>query len=104
MGEEILGTIELHGWRTSAIGPEEQAILDTIATQISVALESAALFQDAQRRRNREQLINEITYRMRATLDPAAIVQSGIRELGRALGASEVVVKLQPPARGPQEG
>jgi hypothetical protein len=41
---------------------------------------------------------------MRATLDPAAIVQSGIRELGRALGASEVVVKLQPPARGPQEG
>ncbi|MBM2848482.1 MAG: putative rane protein, partial [Anaerolineales bacterium] len=104
MGEEILGTIELHGWRTSAIGPEEQAILDTIATQISVALESAALFQDAQRRRNREQLINEITYRMRATLDPAAIVQSGIRELGRALGATEVVVKLQPPARGPQEG
>lgn len=104
MGEEILGTIELHGWRTSAIGPEEQVILDTIATQISVALESAALFQDAQRRRNREQLINEITYRMRATLDPAAIVQSGIRELGRALGATEVVVKLQPPARGPQEG
>jgi GAF domain-containing protein len=94
----------LHGWRTSALGPEEQAILDTIATQISVALESAALFQDTQRRRNREQLINDITYRMRATLDPASIVQSGIRELGRALGATEVVVKLQPPARGPEEG
>jgi GAF domain-containing protein/HAMP domain-containing protein len=112
MGGEVLGTIELHGWRTSAIGPEEEGILDTIAAQISVALESAALFQDTQRRRNREQLINEITYRMRATLDPAAIVQSGIRELGKALGASEVVVKLQPGARGastasgrgPQEG
>lgn len=104
MGAEILGAIELHGWRTSALGPEEQAILDTIATQISVALESAALFQDTQRRRNREQLINDITYRMRATLDPAAIVQSGIRELGRALGATEVVVTLQPPARGPQAG
>jgi GAF domain-containing protein/C4-dicarboxylate-specific signal transduction histidine kinase len=104
LGEETLGTIELHGWRTSDIGPEEQAILDTIATQISVALESAALFQDTQRRRNREQLINEITYRMRATLDPASIVQSGIRELGRALGATEVVVKIQPPARSPSIG
>ena len=75
-----------------------------MATQISVALESAALFQDTQRRRNRERLINEITYQMRSTLNPAAIVQSGIRELGRALGATEVVVKLQPPTRGPQEG
>ena len=107
IGEEVLGTIEFYGWRTSGLGPDEQSVLDTVATQISVALESAALFQDTQRRRNREQLINEITYRMRSTLDPSAIVQSGIRELGRALGATEVVVRLQPPsptpARPPQE-
>jgi GAF domain-containing protein/HAMP domain-containing protein len=101
MGEETLGVIELYGWRTSSIGPEEQAVMDTIATQISVALESAALFQETQRRRNREQLINEITYQMRSTLDPTAIVQSSIRELGRALGATEVIVKLQPfPLKG----
>ncbi len=107
LGETVLGSIELYGWRTSAIGPEEQAVLDTVATQISVALENATLFQDTQRRRNREQLINEITYQMRSTLNPAAIVQSGIRELGRALGATEVVVKLQPPGpvspRDPRE-
>ncbi len=103
MGEEVVGAIELYGGRTSGLAPEEQAILDTVATQISVALESAALFQDTQRRRNREQLINEITYQMRSTLNPAAIVQSGIRELGRALGATEVVVKLQPPGRSSQE-
>jgi hypothetical protein len=33
---------------------------------------------------------------MRSTLDPASIMQSGIRELGKALGATEVIVKLAP--------
>jgi GAF domain-containing protein len=109
MGGEVVGAIELYGVSASRLGPEEQAVFDTLATQISVALESAALFQDTQRRRRREQLINEITYQMRSTLNPSAIVQSGIRELGRALGATEVVVRLQrpaPPAASPggQEG
>ena len=47
---------------------------------------------------------------MRATLNPTAVVHSGMRELGRALGATEVVVRLageasdQPAGNGPSNG
>jgi hypothetical protein len=33
---------------------------------------------------------------MRASLNPLSVIHSGMRELGRALGATEVVVKLTP--------
>jgi GAF domain-containing protein len=97
-----VGTIEIHGRRPDQWSPEERAALGTIAAQVAAALESAALLEETQRRRVREQLINEITFQMRATLNPTSVVQSGMRELGRALGATEVVVRLA--GEGPPTG
>jgi GAF domain-containing protein len=101
---QVVGAIELHGRQMGDLTAEERAVLDTVAAQVSVALESAALLEETLRRSRRERLINEITYRMRSDLNPAAIMQTGIRELGRALGATEVVVKLTPTDSGPAEG
>jgi GAF domain-containing protein len=103
-----VGLIEIHGRRPEQWSAEEHAALGTIAAQVAAALESAALLEETQRRRVREQLINEITYQMRATLNPTTVVQSGMRELGRALGATEVVVRLAgddgPPTATPRSG
>ena len=90
----MVGEIELHGRSPEALSPEERAVLDAVAAQLGVAIESAALLEETQRRSRREQLINQVTYQMRTTLNPDTILQSGIRELGRALGATEVVVRL----------
>lgn len=92
--DRVVGAIELHGRRPNEWTAEEQAALGTIAAQVAAALENAALLEETQRRRLSEQLINDITYQLRATLNPSAVVQSGMRELGRALGATEVVVRL----------
>jgi GAF domain-containing protein len=112
MRDRQVGVIEIHGRRPEQWTAEERAALGTISAQVAAALESAALLEETQRRRVREQIINEITYQMRATLNPTSVVQSGMRELGRALGATEVVVRLageggakpagngEPPRRG----
>jgi GAF domain-containing protein/HAMP domain-containing protein len=92
--DRAVGVIEMHGRPASQWTDEERAALGTVAAQISAALESAALLEEAQRRRLREQLINEVTYQMRGTLNPTSVLHSGMRELGRALGATEVVVRL----------
>ncbi len=92
--DRTLGTIEIYGRPVEAWTAEERAALGTVAAQVASALESAALLEETQRRRVREQLINEITGQMRATMNPTAVVHSGMRELGRALGATEVVVRL----------
>lgn len=94
---EVVGVIELHG-RPGNRPPsaQELAVLETIAAQLATALESAALVQESQSRSRRDQLITAISDEIRATLNPAFIVQNGIRQLGRALGATEVTVRLQP--------
>jgi GAF domain-containing protein/HAMP domain-containing protein len=106
---DVVGSLELHGRAADSLSAEERAILETATAQLAVALESAALLAEMQRRSHHEQLVNTITYQMRSTLDPASIMQSGIRELGKALGATEVIVKLTPtaaprPKGGAQEG
>lgn len=100
---QVVGVIELHGRPGDApLSAEEQAVLETVAAQLATALESAALVQESQIRSRRDQLITSITDEIRATLNPAFILQNGIRQLGRALGASEVMVKLKPTGKGPQ--
>lgn len=105
--ERTIGVIELHGRSGGPLTEAEQAMLSTIAAQLSTALESAVLVQESQLRGQRERLITQITDEIRSTLNPAFILQGGIRQLGRAVGATEVVVKLQPgerPAPGGARG
>jgi GAF domain-containing protein len=101
---QTLGYIELHGRRPEEWSPEERAALNNVASQVASALESAALLEETQRRRLQEQVISDITQQMRASFDPAAVVQSGVRELGKALGATEVIVRLTPGARPAHRG
>jgi len=93
---QVIGTMQLYGRSESDLADDERVILETVAAQLGVALEGAVLFEESQRRTRREKLINQIADQMRATLNQTSVMQNGIRELGRALGASEVVVRLTP--------
>ena len=92
--DRTVGVIEIYGRSAEGWSDEERTALGSVAAQVSAALETAGLLEETQRRRVREQLINDITFQMRATMNPSSVVQSGMRELGRALGATEVVVRL----------
>jgi GAF domain-containing protein/HAMP domain-containing protein len=73
---------------------EEVALLETLAEQLGLALDSARLYQDTQRRAAREQLTREITDRMRRATDVEDIVQTAVDELSRVLGTSRTFVRL----------
>jgi len=73
---------------------EEIALMQTLAEQSAVALESARLYQDTQHRAAREQLAAQITARMRESLDVDRVLQIAAREFGETLGASEVKIRL----------
>jgi GAF domain-containing protein/HAMP domain-containing protein len=80
---------EAAGWT-----PEEMALAERVSDQLGLALESARLYQDTQRRAAREQLTGEVTARMRETLDMDTVLQTAIREFGDALGIAEVEVRM----------
>jgi GAF domain-containing protein/HAMP domain-containing protein len=73
---------------------EEIALVETLTEQLSVALESARLYQGTQRRATYERLTSEVTARMRETLDMDTVLQTAIREFGKILDIAEVEVRM----------
>jgi GAF domain-containing protein/HAMP domain-containing protein len=89
----VIGTINLKDatgaeWNTSAIDTAQ-----SIADQVSQALENARLFEQTQRRADRERKVLEITSRIRSTTDPETMLQIAAAELQNALNASTRFVK-----------
>jgi GAF domain-containing protein len=73
---------------------EEVTLVETLTEQLSVALESARLYQDTQQRATREQLSAQITARMRETLDIDTVLKTAVLEIGQSLGLAEVEVRM----------
>ncbi len=91
----IIGTIQAHKYEGGGDWTEEESLLmSSMAEQLNLALESARLFEDTQRRAIQEQLTSEITSRMRETLDIETVLQTATRELRNSLNLAEVEIRL----------
>jgi GAF domain-containing protein len=77
--------------------PEETGLLERLAQQLEVAMESAQLYEQIQRRAVREQIARQVTARIRETLDVEAILRTAVEEVRESLALPEVVVRLAAP-------
>ena len=59
--------------------------------QSAVAIQSIQLLQEAQDRAHREQILREVTAKVRSSTDMEAIMQTAAREIGQALGRKTFV-------------
>jgi len=75
--------------------PEEIADVESLSDQISNALESARLFNDAQRRAAREFTIGTISERLGSSMDINGIMETAVRELGNIMSEAEIAVQLE---------
>jgi len=73
---------------------EERALVEALADQAALALENARLFEDTRVRARRERLINEITARVRASMDMQTILQTAAEELSKTLNLSRARIHL----------
>jgi len=93
--EQVAGVLRLRkpqnapGWSRAEID-----LMQSLSDQLSVALESARLYEETRKRAERERLTGEITARVRSSDDPQIILQTAVRELRRALQASRAQVLL----------
>lgn len=74
--------------------PQDINLLETLADQLAVALDSARLFEETQLQAQREHIVSEVTSRLRATLDIQNILQTATREMRDALDLTEVEVRI----------
>lgn len=81
--------------------PDEISLLETLTEQLGIALESARLYHDTQRRAAQERLVSDIATRLRASLDPETVLKTTVRELGQALGAELTAIEVTGPVTNP---
>jgi GAF domain-containing protein len=87
IGDEVQGVMAVQSYAMAhAYTEADQARLEAIASQAAVAVQNARLFERIEARARREQVLREITARVRGSVDPDAILQTAVRELGTALG------------------
>lgn len=94
----IIGALTVQSAEAQAFSDEDVSVLQTMAGQVASAIENVRLLRETGRLVRRNQLISEISGKLRGTLDLERVLQTTVRELGLALGASEGVIRLGAPA------
>ena len=90
--DQIIGQISMAG--ANEWTPEQKNLIESIATQAALALENARLVEESQSIAVRERLANEMISKIWASTTMDSILQTTVRELGRALEATEVNIEV----------
>jgi GAF domain-containing protein len=90
--EQTIGQITLEAGEDWGI--EDQAWVEAFATQVAISLENARLLEESQRAAIRERLSSSIVQKIWSANSIDVILQTTIKELGRALEASEASIEL----------
>lgn len=90
--EQIIGEINMSS--SDEWTAEQRNLIESIAAQAALALENARLVEESQSIAARERLVNDITAKVWASTTIDSILQTTVRELGRALEAAEVDIEL----------
>ena len=91
-------TREIRHWSESDI-----ALAKAVADQTGIAIRQADLYQKAEATSKREVLVNRLTMTIRASLSLPEVLSTATRELGMALNASRVHMRLYDPANAISE-
>jgi GAF domain-containing protein/HAMP domain-containing protein len=90
--DEKIGRIRLE--TSQEWDQDDQAWVEALATQVTVSLENARLVEESQQSALRERLSASIIQKLWASNSVDSILQTTVRELGRALETSEATIEL----------
>jgi GAF domain-containing protein len=93
--DQVLGSIHAKKEKDGeSWGKDEVELLGTLVDQLSIAIENARLYEDTQRRAERERIASEISARIRESLDVDTVLQTAVAEMRRALNLDEITIRL----------
>ncbi len=98
---ETIGTLSVQFPKSEHVGRDRMELIKTVAERVALSAENARLFDETNRRAEREYLVSNITTKIRSTTDPQEMVKTAVEELKRALGVTRVEIipqKIVPPS------
>ncbi len=94
VGGEVLGALDVQSTEPEAFQPEDVEILQTLADQLSVALQNARLAETSMNAAERARLVSEATTQFSGLLEVDQVLYAAASSIQRALGRPDVIVKL----------
>ncbi|MBN1934858.1 MAG: GAF domain-containing protein [Anaerolineae bacterium] len=95
---QAVGVIDARKPTGEAWASAEIETVQTLIEQLGVALESARLYQDTQRRAARERLVSDVTGRMREPVELEDVLKVAVDEIRQVLDLDQLVLRLRPGA------
>lgn len=93
----LLGVLDVQSDDFDHFATETLSLMEILATQVAIALNNATLYEVAERTSRRERTIGNITQRIQNAVSIDEILQSTIRELGKALRVPHTAIELRLP-------
>ncbi len=92
IGDAVLGVIAVQKFnQIEPFNEHHRELLTAVANQAAIALENARLFEQVHARARREQILREITARVRNSADVDSVLRVAAKEVGHALGRQTFV-------------
>ena len=96
IGADVLGVLDVQQNIISGLNQEDVILLQSIANQVAIGVRNARSYEESRSQAELETLINTIGQKIQRAGTVEDVLQTAIREVGLALGATRVSASLQP--------
>jgi putative methionine-R-sulfoxide reductase with GAF domain len=91
---QVVGVLDVQQNAINGLSQTDADLLQAIASQVAIGLNNARVYIQTQHRADREAMATTISQRIQRTNSAEEALKVAVRELGRALNAPKVTVKL----------
>lgn len=97
-GDRVLGVLDVQQNRINGLTEEDVMLLQAIASQVAISLQTARAYQASAERAEMEAAVNYLAQRIQRASSVQETLQTAIREAAQVLGAKRISVKLVSPS------
>jgi sigma-B regulation protein RsbU (phosphoserine phosphatase) len=99
-GKQVMGVLDVQQNVVNGLNEEDVSLLQSLASQVAISLQNARSFEQSKSQAALESLVNAIGQKIQRATTVDGTLQTAIREIGLALGASRVSANIS----GRQDG
>jgi len=94
-GGNVIGVFDIQSDQVGRFTDSDINIQTTLAAQLAVSIQNVRSFEQSKKQAELESMVNTIGQRIQRTTSIEETLQTAIRELGTALGATRVSANIQ---------
>jgi GAF domain-containing protein len=95
--DQVIGVLDLR-FEGQSVSPEMISLIEQVAERLALSLESARLLRTTQQNAAYQQLLGQVTTRIRRTLDVETVLKTAADQVRQVMGLPEVVIHLKSPS------